>query len=111
MTLAGLPATEMATALALIGGGSVVGLGVGKAVSPMALPQTVAAFHALVGAAAVATCLSSYMIHPHASVGHKVGAMLGNLIGGVTFTGSLVAFGKLNGSLSSKPLSLPAKNM
>merc|ERR1719221_458675 len=50
------------------------------------------------------------MIHPHAGIGHKVGAMLGNLIGGVTFTGSLVAFGKLNGNLASKPLNLPAKN-
>merc|ERR1719384_2362290 len=98
-------------ALALIGGGSVVGYGVGKAVSPMALPQTVAAFHALVGAAAVATCLASYMIHPHASVGHKVGAMLGNLIGGITFTGSLIAFGKLNANLSSKAMNLPGKNM
>jgi len=77
----------------------------------MKLPQTVAAFHSFVGLAAVATCLSSYMIHPHAGVGHKVGAMLGNLIGGVTFTGSLVAFGKLNGNMSSKPLALPNKNM
>merc|ERR1719223_2533658 len=111
MTLAGLPATEMATALALIGGGSVVGLGVGKSVSPMALPQTVAAFHALVGAAAVSTCLASYMIHPHCSVGHKVGAMLGNAIGGITLTGSLIAFGKLNGNLGSKPFNLPNKNL
>merc|ERR1719394_2180626 len=77
----------------------------------MKLPQTVAAFHSFVGLAAVATCLSSYMIHPHSGIGHKVGAMLGNLIGGVTFTGSLVAFGKLNGNMASKPLSLPNKNM
>merc|ERR1719251_872697 len=111
MTLYGVPSAEMMPALALIGGGAVVGVGVGKAVSPMALPQTVAAFHALVGAAAVATCLASYLIHPQASVGHKVGAMLGNLIGGITFTGSLVAFGKLNGNLASKPMNLPNKNL
>merc|ERR1712060_870161 len=110
MTFHGLPAAEMMPAAGLIAGGGAVGLGVGKAVSPMALPQTVAAFHALVGAAAVATCLSSYLIHPHASVGHKTGAMLGNLIGGITFTGSLVTFGKLNGNLASKPMNLPAKN-
>jgi len=110
-TLHGVPAAEVGTALALIGGGAVVGLGVGQSVSPMALPQTVAAFHALVGAAAVATCISSYLIHPNAGVGHKVGAMLGNLIGGVTFTGSLVAFGKLNGNMGSKPYNLPNKNM
>jgi len=111
MTLHGLPSSEFIPALALIGGGGVAGLGVGKVVSPMALPQTVAAFHALVGAAAVATCLSSYMIHPHCNVGHKLGAMLGNFIGGITFTGSLVAFGKLNGNMSSTPLNLPGKNL
>merc|ERR1711933_591218 len=93
VTLHGMPGPEMYPALGLIAGGTAVGLGVGGSVSPMALPQTVAAFHALVGAAAVATCLSSYLIHPHASIGHKTGAMLGNLIGGITFTGSLVAFG------------------
>merc|ERR1719203_1312090 len=98
-------------ALGLIGGGAAGGYAIGASVSPMALPQTVAAFHALVGAAAVATCLSSYLIHPHCSAGHKVGAMLGNLIGGVTFTGSLIAFGKLNGNLASKPMNLPNKNM
>jgi NAD(P) transhydrogenase len=109
-TIHGLPATELKPALALIGGGTVLGLGVGKSVSPMALPQTVAAFHALVGLAAVSTCMASHLIHPHAGVGHKLGAMLGNFIGGVTFTGSLVAFGKLNGNLGSGALNLPAKN-
>jgi len=111
MTLHGMPSSELMPALALIGGGGVVGGAIGKTVDPMKLPQTVAAFHSFVGLAAVATCLSSYMIHPHSGVGHKVGAMLGNLIGGVTFTGSLVAFGKLNGNMSSKPLALPNKNM
>jgi len=111
MALHGVPSSEMMTALALIGGGGAIGGAIGKAVDPMKLPQTVAAFHSFVGLAAVATCLSSYMIHPHAGIGHKVGAMLGNLIGGVTFTGSLVAFGKLNGNMSSKPLALPNKNM
>merc|ERR1712151_1194887 len=111
MTLHGMPAAEMYPALGLIAGGAAVGLGVGGSVSPMALPQTVAAFHALVGAAAVSTCLASFMVHPHCSIGHKVGAMLGNYIGGVTFTGSLIAFGKLNGNLGSKPFNLPNKNM
>jgi NAD(P) transhydrogenase len=109
-TIHGLPAAELKSAVALIGGGTALGLGVGKSVSPMALPQTVAAFHALVGLAAVNTCLASHLIHPHAGVGHKVGAMLGNFIGGVTFTGSLVAFGKLNGNMSSAALNLPGKN-
>ncbi|CAK9036589.1 unnamed protein product [Durusdinium trenchii] len=111
MTLAALPAGQLAPALGLVAAGGAAGFGLGKAVNPMALPQTVAGFHALVGAAAVATCLGSHMIHPDASVGHKVGAMLGNAIGGITFTGSLVAFGKLNGNMSSKPFNLPNKNL
>merc|ERR1712190_350773 len=101
----------MYPALGLIAGGTAVGLGVGGSVSPMALPQTVAAFHALVGAPAVSTGLASFIVHPHSGVGHKVGAMLRNYIGGVTFTGSLIAFGKLNGNLGSKPFNLPGKNM
>lgn len=111
MTLAALPSGQLAPALGLVAAGSAAGFGLGKAVSPMALPQTVAAFHALVGAAAVATCLGSHLVHPDAALGHKVGAMLGNAIGGITFTGSLVAFGKLNGNMSSKPFNLPNKNM
>eukprot|EP00913_Durusdinium_trenchii_P025458 g23897.t2 len=106
MTLAALPAGQLAPALGLVAAGGAAGFGLGKAVNPMALPQTVAGFHALVGAAAVATCLGSHMIHPDASVGHKVGAMLGNAIGGITFTGSLVAFGKLNGNMIRNLLNL-----
>ncbi|CAJ1363132.1 unnamed protein product [Effrenium voratum] len=111
MTLASLPAGQLAPALGLVAAGAAGGFRLGQVVSPMALPQTVAAFHSLVGAAAVATCLGSHLIHPDASLGHKVGAMLGNAIGGITLTGSLVAFGKLNGNLSSKPFNLPNKNM
>eukprot|EP00439_Symbiodinium_sp_Y106_P036006 s1377_g4.t1 len=111
MTLASLPAGQLAPAVGLVAAGGAAGFGLGKAVSPMALPQTVAAFHALVGGAAVATCLGSHLIHPHAALGHKVGAMLGNAIGGITLTGSLIAFGKLNGNLGSKPFNLPNKNM
>merc|ERR1712137_989216 len=110
-TLYGIPSTELMPAGALLAGGSAVGVGLGGSVSPMALPQTVAAFHALVGAAAVATCLASYTIHPNAGVGHKAAEMLGNFIGAITFTGSLIAFGKLNANLSSKPMNLPGKNM
>merc|ERR550537_491 len=111
MTLQALPEGQMLSALGLIAGGSAVGLGIGQSVSPMALPQTVAVFHALVGAAAVATCLSSYMIHPQCTLGHKVGAMMGNFIGGVTLTGSVIAFLKLNGNMASKPYNLPNKNL
>merc|ERR1719289_385970 len=77
----------------------------------MALPQTVAAFHSLVGLAAMITSIASHMLHPNANGVHKTAAILGDFIGGVTLTGSLVAFGKLNGNLGSAPMSLPGKNL
>jgi len=95
----------------LVGAGAVGGLAVGQKVQPMALPQTVAAFHSLVGAAAMVTSIASYSTHPEVGATmHNVSAILGDFIGGVTLTGSLVAFGKLNGNMSNKPLSLPGKN-
>eukprot|EP01065_Artemidia_motanka_P029473 TRINITY_DN35586_c0_g1_i1.p1 TRINITY_DN35586_c0_g1~~TRINITY_DN35586_c0_g1_i1.p1 ORF type:complete len:1058 (+),score=381.56 TRINITY_DN35586_c0_g1_i1:65-3175(+) len=106
-----LPADQLMIAGGLSAAGAVGGVAIGTSVSPMALPQTVAAFHSLVGIAASLTSIASYMIHPAASVGHLAAAVLGNAIGAVTFTGSLVAFGKLNGNLSSAPLNLPGKNM
>jgi NAD(P) transhydrogenase len=71
------------------------------------LPQMVALFHSLVGAAAVITCVANY-IHefPHFATDPSAGvtktvAYLGTFIGGVTFTGSLIAFGKLQGAQTS----------
>jgi len=67
------------------------------------LPQMVALFHSLVGAAAVITCLANYMFEqPHFATDPaanvvKTALFLGTYIGGVTFTGSLIAFGKLQG--------------
>eukprot|EP00933_Yihiella_yeosuensis_P025462 TRINITY_DN1976_c0_g1_i7.p1 TRINITY_DN1976_c0_g1~~TRINITY_DN1976_c0_g1_i7.p1 ORF type:complete len:1052 (+),score=265.28 TRINITY_DN1976_c0_g1_i7:59-3157(+) len=91
--------------------GGIAGLIVGSRVSPIALPQTVAAFHSLVGLAAMGTSIGSFWASPVAGVTvENIGAVLGDFIGGVTLTGSLIAFGKLNGNLSSKELNLPGKN-
>jgi len=91
--------------------GGFLGLYVGGTVSPIALPQTVAAFHSLVGLAAMLTSIGSFYEKQESGVTLiNVTAMLGNFIGGITLTGSIVAFGKLNGNLSSKPLNLPGKN-
>lgn len=63
------------------------------------------------------TCMAEYMIEfPHLSESEmgnmiKFVAYLGTYIGGVTFTGSLVAYGKLDGFLSSAPLMLPGRHM
>lgn len=79
------------------------GLTIAKRIEISDLPQLVAAFHSLVGLAAVLTCVAEYMIefphldtHPAAGV-LKTVAYLGTYIGGVTFSGSLVAYGKLQG--------------
>eukprot|EP01069_Polyplicarium_translucidae_P008882 Polyplicarium_translucidae@DN3268_c0_g1_i1.p1 len=96
--------------LVLMGCGCVVGLIMGRLVQVTELPQAVAAFHSLVGLAAMITSLASFWDQPSGSMLHHVAAFLGNLIGGITLTGSIVAFGKLSALLSSKALCLPGKN-
>ncbi len=59
------------------------------------MPQTVAAFHALVGIAAVTTSIASYMSCGHPDALHSIASFFGVFIGGITFTGSLAAFRKL----------------
>ncbi|KAM6425842.1 NAD(P) transhydrogenase, mitochondrial-like [Liasis olivaceus] len=104
---------QMSTAMAL---GGTMGLTIAKRIEISDLPQLVAAFHSLVGLAAVLTCIAEYMIeyphldfHPSAGV-LKTVAYLGTYIGGVTFSGSLVAYGKLQGLLNSAPLLLPGRH-
>ncbi|KAI0197208.1 NAD(P) transhydrogenase [Xylaria flabelliformis] len=90
-------------ALATIG--SILGFVIGKRITPTDLPQTVAALHSVVGLAAVLTSIGSVMGSlDHITTLHLVTAYLGVLIGGITFTGSIVAFMKLAGKMSSKPL-------
>merc|ERR1719191_200807 len=106
-----MPASSYAMAGGLMGVGAVAGVGLGSQVDPIALPQTVAAFHSLVGLAAMVTSIASFQAHPTVGCNlHNVAAILGDFIGGVTLTGSLVAFGKLNGNLSSAAMNLPGKN-
>lgn len=105
------PNYHMAAA-GLLGVGTAGGIAVGTKVEPMALPQTVAAFHSLVGGAAMVTSIASYNAHPGPGMHmHNMASTLGDFIGGVTLTGSLVAYAKLNGSMGSAPLNLPNKNM
>lgn len=104
---------QMAACMAV---GGAAGTAIAKKIEITDLPQLVAAFHSLVGLAAMLTCLATY-IHdfptlatdPAANV-IKTALYLGTLIGGVTFSGSLVAYGKLQGLLSSSPLLLPGRH-
>ncbi|KAL5334419.1 NAD(P) transhydrogenase beta subunit-domain-containing protein [Aspergillus crustosus] len=92
--------------------GAVVGALIGRRITPTGLPQTVAALHSVVGLAAVLTSIGSVMADvTDISTLHLVTAYLGVLIGGVTFTGSIVAFLKLAGRMSSRPLALPGRHL
>ncbi|KAG8188185.1 hypothetical protein JTE90_019463 [Oedothorax gibbosus] len=99
-----------------MGAGGGIGLLIAKKIEITDLPQLVAAFHSLVGLAAVLTCVATYMVdYPTfatdpAANAIKTALFLGTFIGGVTFSGSLVAYGKLQGVLNSAPLLLPGRH-
>ena len=93
----------------LLGVGGLGGQQIARRVDPTSLPQTVAAFHSLVGLAASAAAIGDFMNVPDTTKldgVHLASIYLASVIGSVTFTGSLVAFGKLDGRLPSAPLKL-----
>merc|ERR1719481_1079444 len=101
---------------AMMGVGGTIGSVIAKKIQVTDLPQLVALFHSFVGVAAVLTCIASYIVDqpgfaadPAANV-IKSALFLGTYIGGVTFTGSLIAYGKLQGTLDSAPLMLPGRH-
>ncbi|KAF5973373.1 hypothetical protein FBULB1_8337 [Fusarium bulbicola] len=92
--------------------GTIAGMLIGKRITPTDLPQTVAALHSVVGLAAVLTSIGSVMADVmDPSTLHLVTAYLGVVIGGITFTGSIVAFLKLAGRMTSKPKILPGRHI
>ena len=100
--------------LALVVGGA-IGLYAAKVVKMTEMPELVAMMHSFVGLAAALVGFASYIdpsMHFEGSekVIHDVEIYVGILIGAVTFSGSLIAFGKLNGKIGGKPLMLPARH-
>ncbi|HEY5775605.1 MAG TPA: Re/Si-specific NAD(P)(+) transhydrogenase subunit beta [Xanthomonadales bacterium] len=102
--------------IALLIGGS-IGLFAARRVQMTQMPELVAMLHSLVGAAAVAVGFANFMdpgrLSHYAGVEltiHDIETYLGVLIGAVTFSGSVIAFGKLSGRMSGKPLTLPARH-
>ena len=102
--------------VALLVGGS-VGIIAAKRVQMTQMPELVAILHSLVGLAAVAVGFANFMDPERLShyVGveltiHDVETYLGILIGAVTFSGSVIAFGKLSGRISGNPMLLPARH-
>ena len=97
----------------LMGIGGLAGKYIGDRVEPTSLPQTVAAFHSLVGVAASAAAIGDFANAPSPADLDKVhlaSVYLATVIGSVTCTGSLVAFGKLDGRMGSAPMQHPARD-
>jgi NAD(P) transhydrogenase subunit beta len=100
-----------------LGAAIVVGFAIGAVlaarVAMTAMPQLVAMLHSFVGLAAVLVGLSSYL-KPAVSGGsytvHLIEIWIGVAIGAITFTGSVIAWAKLRGSMSGRPLLLPGRH-
>ncbi|PIQ99904.1 MAG: NAD synthetase [Nitrospinae bacterium CG11_big_fil_rev_8_21_14_0_20_45_15] len=94
--------------------GAVIGIIIAKKIDMKAMPQLVAAFHSLVGLAAVLVAIGTYL--SHRATGNINGVLmielfLGAFIGAVTFTGSVIAFGKLQELLDSAPVVFKGQHM
>ena len=97
----------------MMAAGGAAGHYIGNRVEPTSLPQTVAAFHSLVGVAASAAAVGEYVNHDSVASLDKVHLStiyLASIIGSVTATGSLVAFGKLDGRMDSAAMQHPARD-
>jgi len=95
--------------------GAVIGLWRAKKVEMTGMPELIALLHSFVGLAAVLVGWNGHLHAPGLTGAladiHHAEVFIGIFIGGVTFTGSIVAFLKLSGRISSKPLMLPGKNV
>ena len=95
--------------------GAAIGIIIAQRVEMTQMPQLVAVLHSFVGLAAVFVGLNSAINPPAGYIGaekiiHEIEIVLGIFIGAITFTGSLIAFGKLQGSISGKALVLPGRH-
>ena len=95
--------------------GAIIGSVLAARVAMTSMPELVAVLHSFVGLAAVLVGFANYLQPESGLVGaeatiHEIEIYIGIFIGAVTFTGSIVAFGKLSAILGSKPLLLPARH-
>jgi len=113
VTMAGIPWIVGAM---LVGGS--VGIYAARVVKMTQMPELVALMHSLVGLAACLVGFANY-IDPAAAANltsaekaiHEMEIYIGILIGAITFSGSIIAFGKLSGKIGGKPLLLPARHL
>jgi len=106
--------------LGAIGIGAVIGIVMARKIAMTAMPQLVAAFHSLVGLAAVAVAAAAYLNPGAFGIADEAGQIftvsriemgLGIAIGAITFSGSVIAFLKLNGNMSGAPILLPLRHV
>jgi H+-translocating NAD(P) transhydrogenase subunit beta len=96
---------------------SIIGIMVARKVEMTSMPQLVAILHSFVGLAAVLVGFGSYLDPHTAEISgsertiHLVEVFLGVFIGAITFTGSIIAWGKLEGKIRSKPLLYPGRHI
>jgi len=112
-----------AVSWALVVGGIAIGGGIGAVIArrvPMtSMPELVAAFHSLVGMAAVLVAAGAFYAPAAFDIGSEghihqqslIEMSLGVAIGAITFTGSVIAFLKLSGRMSGKPITLPGRHL
>jgi NAD(P) transhydrogenase subunit beta len=111
-----LGVNQYATLGAVVLPGAIVGAILASRVAMTSMPELVAILHSFVGAAAVLVGIGNYLqgeqlLTPTETTIHQLEIFVGVFIGAITFTGSLVAFGKLRAILGSKPLLLPGRHL
>ncbi|HET6803646.1 MAG TPA: NAD(P)(+) transhydrogenase (Re/Si-specific) subunit beta [Casimicrobiaceae bacterium] len=108
---------NVAMILAGIAIGGVIGAVIARRVQMTQMPELVAAFHSLVGLAAVLIAISAihdpgaFGLHVPIPTGNKLELFIGTFIGALTFSGSVIAFGKLSGRIRSAPVVFPGQHL
>ena len=104
-------AVTLLLVLLMMGAGGAVGAWRARTVEMTGMPELVAMLHSFVGLAAVLVGINSYLEYDgFADAAHDVEVFIGVFIGAVTLTGSIVAWAKLSGRMSSSPLTLPRRH-
>jgi H+-translocating NAD(P) transhydrogenase subunit beta len=114
-TVAAVPPSGYITLAVVLIPGALIGAALAARVQMTSMPQLVAILHSFVGLAAVLVGFGTYLgeanIPQNELLVHHVEIFIGVCIGAVTFTGSVIAYAKLQGSISGKPLLLPGRHM
>jgi len=119
VTLALIYSNTKNVAMILVGiaVGGAIGAVIARRVQMTHMPELVAAFHSLVGLAAVLIAISAihdpaaFGLHVPIPTGNKLELFIGTFIGAITFSGSVIAFGKLSGRIRSAPVVFPGQHL